>query len=82
MVASESAIRKTPGVLGGAARVRDTRIAVWMLVESRRLGRTDDELLSDHPGLTRDDLSAAWAYFVTNTAEVESAIRENNGDAE
>ena len=36
-----AAIQKTPGVCGGDARVRTTRIPVWLLVLSRRMGRTD-----------------------------------------
>lgn len=78
MVATEALIRRTPGVLGGDARVRDTRIAVWMLVESRRLGRTDAALLSDHPDLTADDLRAAWAYAAAHADEIDSAVRANN----
>ncbi len=78
MVTTEGLIRKTPGVIGGDACVRDTRIAVWMLVESKRLGRTDAELLADYPGLTRDDLSAAWAYFAAHPGEIETALRANN----
>ena len=31
-------IQKTPGVIGGDACIRNTRIAVWMLVEAKRLG--------------------------------------------
>lgn len=78
MVTSETLIRKTPGVIGGAACVRTTRIAVWMLVESNRLGRTDAELLADHPGLTQSDLDAAWAYSATHPDEIAAAIRANN----
>jgi uncharacterized protein (DUF433 family) len=81
MVAPDGLIRKTPGVIGGDACVRDTRIAVWMLVESKRLGRTDADLLADHPGLAQDDLNAAWAYFAAHPNEIEAAIRANN-DAE
>ena len=81
MVTSDGPIRKTPEVLGGEACVRGTRIAVWMLVESKRLGRTDDALLADHPGLTPDDLAATWAYAAAHPEEIEAAIRANN-DAE
>ena len=71
-------IRKTPGVLGGAARIRDLRIAVWMLVRARSLGLTDEELLDryDMP-LTPRDLEAAWDYFAHHREEVEAEIRRN-----
>lgn len=78
MTTTEALIRKTPGVIGGDACVRRTRIAVWMLVAWRARGRTDAELLTDFPGLTPDDLSAAWAYSAAHPDEIETAIREND----
>jgi len=39
-------IRKTPGVIGGDACIGKTRIAVWMLVNARKLGMTDKEIRS------------------------------------
>jgi uncharacterized protein (DUF433 family) len=66
-------IRKTPGVSGGAACVRDTRIAVWTLWRLRELGRTDAQLLEDYPSLTAQDLTAAWEYARQNPAEVRDA---------
>ena len=67
-------IRKTPGVCGGSACVRDTRIAVWMLWRLRELGRTDPQLLADYPGLTPWDLAAAWDYAARNADEIREAI--------
>ena len=67
-------IRKTPGVCGGAACVRDTRIAVWTLWRLRELGRTDAQLLQDYPSLSRDDLAAAWDYARRNAREIQDAI--------
>ncbi len=78
MPTSESLIQKTPGVIGGDACIRRTRIAVWMLVEAKKLGRTDTDLLADFPALTQDDLNAAWVYSAANPEEIEMAIRENN----
>ncbi|MFO0810437.1 MAG: DUF433 domain-containing protein [Gemmataceae bacterium] len=75
---TEALIRKTPGVIGGDACIRRTRIAVWMLVKWRQLGRTDEQLLEDFPDLTRDDLNAAWTYYAANREEVETALREND----
>lgn len=76
-----SRIRKTPGVLGGEARVGDTRIAVWMLVRARQLGLSDDQLRDRYPvSLTDDDLTAAWAYYAWNRDEIEAAVRRNEGE--
>ena len=78
MTSADDLIQKTPGVVGGDACVRRTRIAVWMLVEWKRRGRTDAQLLADFPGLTQEDLNAAWAYHAAHPEEIEAAIRANN----
>jgi uncharacterized protein (DUF433 family) len=49
-----------------------------MLVEHKRLGETEDEMLFNYPGLTHEDLAAAWAYYEANREEIETAIRENH----
>jgi uncharacterized protein (DUF433 family) len=78
MTTAEPLIQKTPGVIGGDACIRRTRIAVWMLVNARRLGITDEQLLRDYSGLTQEDLNAAWAYYAAHPEEIETAIREND----
>jgi uncharacterized protein (DUF433 family) len=70
-------VRRTAGVCGGAARLRDTRHAVWGLVEWRRLGLSDAEIVKRNPDLTQADLNAAWAYYEQHREEVDQAIREN-----
>jgi uncharacterized protein (DUF433 family) len=74
----EPPIRKTPQVMGGEACVRHTRIGVWILVQARKLGISDDQLLADYPGLTTDDLDAAWDYYRGQPAEIERAIWFND----
>ncbi len=71
-------INKTPGVIGGDACIRQTRIAVWMLEGWRRLGLTDNEILKQYPGLSQSDLDNAWAYVAANTVEIAEAIRLND----
>lgn len=70
-------ITKTSGVCGGDACIGGTRIPVWGLVESRRLGATEAELLSNYPHLTAADLVNAWIYADAHSEEIEQAIREN-----
>lgn len=70
-------ISKTPGVCGGDACIRNTRITVWGLVERRNLGLSDDEMVQDIHGLTWDDLTAAWNYYDQHREEIDQAIREN-----
>jgi uncharacterized protein (DUF433 family) len=67
-------IEKTPNVCGGDARVRGTRIQVWLIVLNQKLGRTDAELLADYPTLTQADLDAVWDYYRDNPLEVEQTI--------
>ncbi len=77
---SEALIQKTPGVMGGEACIRRTRISVWILVGYKKLGMSDAQLLEAYPGLTQEDLAAAWAYYRDHTAEIEEAIRVNEED--
>lgn len=71
-------IRHTPGVCGGEACIRNTRITVWLLEESKRAGASEADLLADYPGLSQEDLEAAWRYVSTHPQEIESAIQANN----
>ena len=73
----EALIRKTPGVCGGDACIRKTRITVWGLVERRNLGLSDAEILENLPDLTPADLAVAWDYDAQHREEIDQAIREN-----
>lgn len=77
---TKSWIQKTPGVCGGRACIRNTRITVWGLVNNRRLGATDRQILSAITGLTPQDLEAAWKYYAEHAPEIDDEIRENEGD--
>ena len=66
---------------GGDACIRETRIPVWVLVNYRRLGASDADVLRAYPGLTPADLEAAWEYAAANLAEIDRAIRENEEGA-
>jgi uncharacterized protein (DUF433 family) len=71
-------IQKTADVIGGDACVGTTRIAVWMLVNARKLGMTDEEIRTRYnPPLSQADLDAAWEYYQQHPAEIEQGIREN-----
>lgn len=70
-------IEKTLGVCGGDACIAGTRIPVWSLVNSRKLGMTDGQLLDAYPTLARQDLANAWHYYEANQAEIDELIAEN-----
>jgi uncharacterized protein (DUF433 family) len=72
----QSWIAKTPGVVGGDACIRATRHSVAGLVQWRRLGLSDREIIRRHPDLSPADLAAAWEYYRSNAAEIDRAIEE------
>ena len=71
-------IEKTPGVCDGSACIAGTRITVWGLVEARRIGYSEADLLTSYPSLSATDLANAWGYAEAFPDEIESEIRENN----
>jgi uncharacterized protein (DUF433 family) len=71
-------IEKTPGICGGSACIAGTRITVWGLVESRRLGYSEADLLNSYPTLCAIDLVNAWTYAAAFADEIETEIAENN----
>ena len=73
-------MQKTPGVCGGHACIRNTRIPVWVLVSLRQQGSNDRELLENYPSLTPEDLTAAWDYYKQYRSEIDLAIATQNED--
>jgi uncharacterized protein (DUF433 family) len=53
-------IEKTPGVCGGSACIVGTRVTVWGLVEARRSGYREADLLRSYRSITANDLENAW----------------------
>ncbi|MEM8543740.1 MAG: DUF433 domain-containing protein [Cyanobacteria bacterium P01_H01_bin.119] len=68
-------IEKTPGVMGGDACIRRTRIPVWLLVSLQQQGATEAFILEDYPDLSAADLANAWRYASAHQAEIEAAIQ-------
>ena len=65
------------GVCGGEPCIVRTRIPVWVLVQARRLGKSEAELLQCSPTLRAEDLANAWAYYRSHRDEIELQISEN-----
>ena len=74
-VQTPSWIQQTPGVCSGEACIRNTRHTVSGLVQWRRLGLSDAQILEHHPDLTSADLETAWSYYLQHREEVDQAIR-------
>jgi uncharacterized protein (DUF433 family) len=77
MMTTSNWVSKRAEVQGGDACIRNTRIPVWVLVNSRRHGATDEQILRSYPSLIPGDLEAAFSYAESNREEIDSAIREN-----
>jgi uncharacterized protein (DUF433 family) len=75
-VTMRSWIEHTPDVCGGDARIRATRYTVHGLMECKRMGLSDEQILEHHPDLTLDDLQVAWWYYENHKDEIEQALRE------
>jgi uncharacterized protein (DUF433 family) len=68
-------IEKMPGVMGGDACIRQTRIPVWLLISLRQQGAAESDLLEDYPSLTASDLANAWLYADSYPNEISAAIQ-------
>ena len=51
-----------PGKRGGKPCIRGIRITVYDVLEYLASGMTEDEILSDFPDLTREDIRACLAF--------------------
>ena len=54
-----------------------TRIPIWLLVQARRLGTSEADLLRSYPVLRAEDLANAWAFARTHRDEIERQIVDN-----
>jgi len=70
-------IETDPTVSGGEAYIVRTRIPVWVLEQSRRLGTSEAEILRSYPSLRAADLANAWAYVRAHREEINKQIEEN-----
>lgn len=58
----EKRIVSDPEVMLGKPVVAGTRITVELLLEKLAAGESEDQILSAHPKLTREDIRAALAF--------------------
>lgn len=66
-----------PGVCGGVPCIVRTRIPIWVLVNAKRLGTSEADMLRCYPTLRAEDLANAWAYYRSHKQEIEHQIHEN-----
>ena len=70
-------IHHTPGVCGGRACIR---IPVWTIVEAKKSGATDLELLRSFPSLTAEDITNAMRYYQGHREEIEADMVDQEID--
>ena len=70
-------IEATAEISGDEARIVRTRIPVWVLVQMRRLGSSEAEILQSYPSIRAEDLANAWAYARLYADDIERQIIEN-----
>jgi uncharacterized protein (DUF433 family) len=73
-------IDSIPGVNGGEPCIVRTRIPVWLLVQARKLGTSEADLLRAYPTLRAEDLANAWAYYRAHRDVIDKQIFENEVD--
>ena len=72
-------IVKVEGVCGGKATIKDTRIAVWHIVDYYyRVGMSVEEILADWDYLKPAQVFSALAYYHDHQAEVERVRHLNS----
>lgn len=55
-------IEVNPEIMTGKPVIRGTRIPVDMILRKLGAGRSEAEILTDHPHITREDIHAAQAF--------------------
>lgn len=73
----KSGIESRPDVCDGVPCIGKTRIPLWLLVQARRLGTSEPDLLTAYPSLRPEDLANAWAYLGEHREEIERQIAAN-----
>jgi uncharacterized protein (DUF433 family) len=68
-------IAPPPEISSGEARIANTQIAIWELVNAQDLGYGDRDILLMYPQLTQSDLDTAWEYAEAHPQEIMLALQ-------
>jgi uncharacterized protein (DUF433 family) len=76
----QSHIQKTPGILGGKARIAGHRVRVMDIVFwHEKRGRSPDEIVASiFPNLTLADVYAALSYYHDHRQEIEDQFERED----
>lgn len=70
-------IVKAPGLCGGAATIRGTRVSVWVLATYARAGYEANVIRTFFPYLTLAQIYDALSYWQDHPAEIEESVLRN-----
>jgi uncharacterized protein (DUF433 family) len=71
----KSEITQPLEISSGEARIANTQIAIWELVNAQDLGHSDRDILLMYPQLTQGDLDTAWEYAEAHPEEIMLALQ-------
>ncbi|MBV8453505.1 MAG: DUF433 domain-containing protein [Deltaproteobacteria bacterium] len=63
-----------PAIRSGKPCIKGTRITVYDVLEYLAGGMTEDELLSDFPDLTREDIRAVLAFAAARERRLANSV--------
>jgi uncharacterized protein (DUF433 family) len=75
LVSIQPEVAKPLETSSGEARIANTQIAIWELVNAQDLGCSDRDLLQMYPQLTESDLATAWDYAEAHPEEIMIALQ-------
>ena len=67
-------IEINPNIMVGKPVIKNTRITIEQILRKLSAGMTIDEIISDHPHLTREDILAAQEFAADYLADEEIAF--------
>ncbi len=68
---------RTPGVCGGRAHIRGSRVSVRTIGEFFRAGEPADEIAATYPHLEPAAVYDAISYFLDHRGEIEAELEAN-----
>jgi len=70
----QNRISVDPAIRSGKPCIKGTRITVYDVLEYLAGGMTEDELLSDFPDLTREDIRAVLAFAAARERRLANSV--------
>jgi len=70
----EERITVNPAIRGGKPCIKGTRITVYDVLEYLAGGMSEDQILSDFPDLTREDIRAALGFAAARERRLANSV--------